>query len=73
MNLSTKQKESYSWRKQTHGHQGVKKGGGIILEIGTDKYTRLHIKQKSNKDLLYSAGNSTQYCVMTYMGKESKK
>ena len=26
-----------------------------------------------NKDLLYSTGNSTQYSVMTYMGKESKK
>ena len=24
-------------------------------------------------DLLYSTGNSTQYSVMTYMGKESKK
>ena len=27
----------------------------------------------ANKDLLYSTGNSTQYSVMTYMGKESKK
>ena len=26
-----------------------------------------------NKDLLYSTGNSTQYSIMTYMGKESKK
>ena len=26
-----------------------------------------------NKDLLYSTGNSTQYAVITYMGKESKK
>ena len=25
------------------------------------------------KDLLYSTGNSSQYSVMTYMGKESKK
>ena len=30
-------------------------------------------KQETNKDLLYSTGNSTQYSVMTYMGKESKK
>ena len=27
----------------------------------------------TDKDLLYSTGNSTQYSVMTYMGKESKK
>ena len=24
----------------------------------------------SNRDLLSSTGNSTQYCVITYMGKE---
>ena len=27
----------------------------------------------NDKDLLYSTGNSIQYSVMTYMGKESKK
>ena len=27
----------------------------------------------TNEDLLYSTGNATQYSVMTYMGKESKK
>ena len=27
----------------------------------------------SHKDLLYSTGNSTQYSIMTYMEKESKK
>ena len=27
----------------------------------------------SNKDLLYSTGNSAQYSVITYMGKESEK
>ena len=26
-----------------------------------------------NKDLLYSTGNSTQYSLMVYMGKEPKK
>ena len=31
-----------------------------------------YIKQITNKNLLYSTGNSTQYSVMTYMGKESK-
>ena len=28
---------------------------------------------QTNKDLLYSIGNSSQYSVMTYMEKESKK
>ena len=26
-----------------------------------------------NRDLLYSTGNSTQYAVIAYMGKESEK
>ena len=36
-------------------------------------YTLLYIKQITNKDLLYSTGNSTQYLVITYNGKESEK
>ena len=56
-----------------HGYQGIS-GEGINWKIGTDIYTLLYIKQISiDKDLLYSTGNSTQYYVMTYMGKESKK
>ena len=52
---------------------GGKAGGGINWEIGIDIYTLLYIKQITNKDLLYSTGNSTQYSVVTYTGKESKK
>ena len=36
-------------------------------------YTLLYMKEITNKDLLNSTGNSTQYSVMTYRGKESKK
>ena len=31
------------------------------------------MKQITSKDLVYSTGNSTQYSVMTYTGKEYKK
>ena len=51
----------------------VRGGGKDKLEIGIDIYTPLYIKEKTNKGLLYSTGNSTQYSVMTCMGKESKK
>ena len=34
-------------------------------------YTLQYIKQRTNKYLLYSTGNSTQFFAMTYMGKES--
>ena len=55
------------------------KGGVLNWEIGIDIYTiycihytyiLLYIKQLTNKDLLNSTGNSTQYSVMTYNGKE---
>ena len=53
--------------------RGQTVGGGINWETGIDVYTLLYIKQRTNKDLLYSTGNSTQNSVPAYMGKESKK
>ena len=51
------------------------KGGVIHWDIRIHIDILLCIKQITNKDLLYSTGNSTltQYSVMAYMGKESKK
>ena len=46
---------------------------GINWKFGIDIYTLLYIKQITNKDLLYSTGNSTQYFIITYKGKESEK
>ena len=37
---------------------GGKEGGGLDQKVGIDTYTLVHIKQITNKDLLYSAGNS---------------
>ena len=48
-------------------------GKGINWEIGIDIYALLYIKQVSNKNLLYTTGNSIHYSAMTYMGTESKK
>ena len=39
------------------------------LEINIYTLNILYIKKKKNKDLLYTMGNSTQYSVITYMGK----
>ena len=52
--------EAEGWKKDKKGR-------------GTDVYTLLYIKQITNKNPLYSTGNSTQYSVMIYMAKESKK
>ena len=45
----------------------------MTRDLGTDMDTLLYLKQITNKDLLYSTGNSVQYSVMTYIGMESKK
>ena len=65
MNLYTKQKQTHS--KQTYGYQRGK--GGVNKEYGINRYKLL--KQISNKDLLCSTGDSIQYLVITYNGKES--
>ena len=52
-------------RERTYGYQGEKEGGGIDWEFGIDMYTLLHLKQITDKDLLYSTGNSAQYSVIT--------
>ena len=48
-------------------------GGGINQELRMNTYTLLYIRKITNKDPLYSIGNSTQYSVITYLRKESKK
>ena len=51
------------------------KGRGVVInqEVGINIYTILYIKQIINKNLLCSTMNSSQYSVITYMGKESEK
>ena len=44
---------------------------GIVREFGMHMYSLLYVKWITNKDLLYSTGNSVQYSVITYNGKES--
>ena len=65
MNLFTKQKQTHRLREQTHGYQGGRVGKGIDWEFGIDTYTLLYLKEITNKDLLYSTGNSAQYSVIT--------
>ena len=50
-----------------------REGGRDKLEDWDNTNTLLYIKWITNKDLLFHAGNSTQYSVMAYKGKESKK
>ena len=45
-------------------------GRGIDTEFGIDMYTLLYLKWITNKDLLYSTGNSAQCYVAACMGGE---
>ena len=41
---------------------------GIVREFGMDRYTLLYLKWITNKDLLYSTGNSARCYVAAWMG-----
>ena len=45
-------------------------GQGIVMEFGMVMYTLLYLKWVTNKDLLYSTGNSAQCYVAAWMGGE---
>ena len=41
----------------------------MVREFGMDMYTLLYLKWITNKDLLYSSGNSAQCYVAAWMGR----
>ena len=51
------------------GEEGRREG--LVREFGIDMYTLLYFKRITNKDLLYSTGNSAQSYGATWMGGES--
>ena len=46
---------------------------GIVREFGMDMYALLYFKWITNKDLLYSTGNSAQQYVAAWMGREFRR
>ena len=59
-NKKTRQKQTHRHGKQTQGYQRGKR-------------QFIYMKYITNKDLLYSRGNYTQYFVITFKGKESEE
>ena len=49
---------------------GEGRGEGVVRKFGMDKYTVLHLKWITNKDLLYSTWGSAQYYLAAWMGGE---
>ena len=73
MILFTKQKHTYRYWKQTYVYQR----GNVGWEDKSGasdyhKHTTIY-KIDNQQYLLYSTGNSTQYSLITYMRKETKK
>ena len=70
--MNLKNKDSYRLKKQTYGcrRSGESQGKGIIREFEMDMYTLLYLKWITNKDLLWSAGNSAPNYVAAWMGGE---
>ena len=49
---------------------GERMGEGIVKEFGMDMHTLLYLKWITNKDLLYSTGNSARSYVAAWIGGE---
>ena len=47
-----------------------KRGDGLVREFEVNFYTGLYLKWITNKDLLYSTGNSAQCYAAAWMGEE---
>ena len=73
MNLFTKQKQTHKLRGQVYGCWGEGWGERMVREFGMGMYTLLYLKLITNKDLLYSTGNSTQYSIITLWLSEGKE
>ena len=73
MNTFTKQKQTHRHRKQIYITKGERWGRRYNLGDLDYTHTLLYRTQIISKDLLFSTGNSTQYSVIIYMGKESEK
>ena len=64
MNIFTKQKETHRLRTNLW-LPGGRKSQGVCM----DMHTMLYLKRITNKDLLYSTGNSAQCYVAAWMGE----
>ena len=55
---------------RTYGYQRGGWGEGVVREFGMDMHTLLYLKRITNKEVLYSTGNSAQCYVAAWMGRD---
>ena len=73
-NLKRNNTNEFTYKVETHSQTEKKLTAAwdrIVTEFGMDMYTLLCLKWITNKDLLYSTGNSAQCHVAAWMGRES--
>ena len=68
--LLRKQKETHRLREWIYGCLVEGWGERIVRKFGMDMYILLYLKWITNKDLLYSTGNSAQCYVAAWMAGE---
>ena len=66
--LLTKEKETHRLREWTYGCRVGWGREGTVREFGMIMYTLLYSKWPTNKDILYSTGNSAQSYVAAWEG-----
>ena len=64
------QRVGHDWATELNWTKGGGWGKGRVREFGMDTYTLLCLKCITNKDLLYSTGNSAQCYVAAWMRGE---
>ena len=69
MNLFTKQNILTDFKNKLMVTKGDRSGRGMDGNFGPGRCTLLYMEWMGNGVLLYSTGNSTQYSVITNMGK----
>ena len=73
MNLSTNRNRLTDLENRLVVAKGEGVEGRMDWEFGVSRYKLLYIGWIKSKVQLYSTGNSNQYSVITYMGKDSEK
>ena len=68
MQMNLQKRKRLTEGEPTYGCLGEGRGEGTVRKFGMDVYTLLYLKWITNKDLLYSIGNSAQCYVAVWIG-----
>ena len=70
-NLKRNDTNEFTYKRETQRLRKMNlwlSGEGLVREFGKVMHTLLYSKRITNKDVLYSTGNSAQYYMTAWMG-----